>query len=384
MREIRAKSVNIGVVNAGQCGTQKGGQPMQITLTSILLPKRGCMAIELEELETDESCATLKAPFPWFGGKSRVAPMVWERFGDVANYVEPFFGSGAVLLGRPTPPRIETVNDLDGFVANFWRAVAADPEGVAHYADWPVNENDMHARHIWLVNERESLQARLDGAHDFYDARIAGWWAWGLCCWIGSGWCSGNGPWQSVEGKFVHLGDAGQGVNRQRVHLGDAGRGQGVHKDSGGLVAWMQSLAQRLRHVRVCSGDWSRVCGPTVTFKHGLTGVFLDPPYSAEAGRTDALYRMDDLSVAHDVRRWAIANGDNPLMRIALCGYDTEHAMPENWTAVQWKTSGGYGSQGSQGSLNAVREVIWFSPHCLTPTSHMNGHVGTLFDWSEP
>lgn len=43
----------------------------------------------------------LKAPFTWFGGKSRVARLVWERFGDPANYVEPFFGSGAILLGRP-------------------------------------------------------------------------------------------------------------------------------------------------------------------------------------------------------------------------------------------------------------------------------------------
>ncbi len=45
---------------------------------------------------------TLKAPFPWFGGKSKVASLVWERFGDVQNYVEPFFGSGAVLLNRKT------------------------------------------------------------------------------------------------------------------------------------------------------------------------------------------------------------------------------------------------------------------------------------------
>lgn len=43
----------------------------------------------------------LKAPFPWFGGKSKIANEVWRRFGDVPNYVEPFFGSGAVLLGRP-------------------------------------------------------------------------------------------------------------------------------------------------------------------------------------------------------------------------------------------------------------------------------------------
>lgn len=31
-----------------------------------------------------------KAPFPWFGGKSKVAAEVWRRFGDVTNYVEPF------------------------------------------------------------------------------------------------------------------------------------------------------------------------------------------------------------------------------------------------------------------------------------------------------
>ena len=42
----------------------------------------------------------LRAPFPYFGGKARAAPEVWRRFGDVKNYVEPFFGGGAVLLDR--------------------------------------------------------------------------------------------------------------------------------------------------------------------------------------------------------------------------------------------------------------------------------------------
>jgi REP element-mobilizing transposase RayT len=47
---------------------------------------------------------TLKAPFPYFGSKRAVASVVWERLGDCPNYVEPFFGSGAVLLGRPHWP----------------------------------------------------------------------------------------------------------------------------------------------------------------------------------------------------------------------------------------------------------------------------------------
>ena len=68
---------------------------------------------------------TLAAPFPYFGGKSLACETVWAALGDPENYVEPFFGSGAMLLSRPNVAGIETVNDLNGFVANFWRAVAA-------------------------------------------------------------------------------------------------------------------------------------------------------------------------------------------------------------------------------------------------------------------
>src|SRR5262245_35028869 len=101
-------------------------------------------------MERTMSTDILKAPFPYFGGKSRIAWLVWERFGHVQNYVEPFFGSGAVLLGCPWPGHTETVNDIDALLANFWRALAADPDAVAAHADWPVNEVDLHARHRYL------------------------------------------------------------------------------------------------------------------------------------------------------------------------------------------------------------------------------------------
>lgn len=92
-----------------------------------------------------------KPPFPWFGGKSKVAHLVWERFGDVPNYVEPFFGSGAVMFLRPHEPNTETVNDADCYLANFWRATKENPSEVAKHADNPVNEADLLARHKWLL-----------------------------------------------------------------------------------------------------------------------------------------------------------------------------------------------------------------------------------------
>ena len=289
-----------------------------------------------------------------------------------------------MLLNRPAPfDSVETVNDADGMIANFWRAVAAAPEEVARHADWPVNENDLHARHAWLVGQKDSLQARLEGDPEYFDPKIAGRWVWGCCCWIGSGWCGGKGPWQAVDmpdgtRQLVHLGNAGQGVNRQLVHLGDAGRGvnrQLVHLgDAGrgepqarteGIYLWMGELYARLRRVRVCCGDWSRVVGPTPTVKQGLTAVFLDPPYGKEDGRDLDLYRMDSGTLAADCRAWAIEHGDNPKLRIALCGYDG-FSMPADWTPLRWKANGGYGSQGNgRGRDNTAREVVWFSPRSL-------------------
>jgi len=343
----------------------------------------------------------LKSPFPYFGGKWKIAGQVWQRFGVVNNYVEPFFGSGAMLLCREGDFGTETVNDADGFVSNFWRALQADPDKVAHFADWPVNENDLHARHAWLVGQKDNVQARLEGDPDFYDAKVAGWWVWGMACWIGSGFCSGNGPWRVVDRQLVHVGNAGRGVNRKRVHVGNAGQGvnrkrerlggfaeTGVNVFAGlerkrpviagpaggnaplpgesALSEYLNELADRLRKVRVCCGDWSRVCGPSVTHKHGLTAVFLDPPYADTACRYENIYRIDSSTVAHAVREWAITEGENPLMRIALCGYEGEHVMPDTWDCASWDAGAGFGGQAKEGaSGNGKKERVWFSPHCL-------------------
>ena len=316
----------------------------------------------------------IKAPFPWFGGKSTVAAEVWERFGNVRNYVEPFAGSLAVLLGRPNPSGMETVNDKDAYLSNFWRALKTDPDAVADFADYPVNENDLHARHIWLVEQKETFRAKVEGDPHFYCAKTAGWWVWGVCTTIGGGWCSGNGPWSNVNGMMVKSERAGikrqipthrrQGINRIMPRDGKSG----VRTESD-LTAYLSTLASRFRDVRVCSGDWQRVLGPGVT-ANGIAGIFLDPPYSAEANRVPC-YAEEDFSVSHDVRAWCVLNGSNPLLRIALCGYageGHEDLLLYGWSEMPWKATGGYASLGTgRGKDNAGRERIWFSPACVRP-----------------
>jgi site-specific DNA-adenine methylase len=352
------------------------------------------LAIAFESARLSADVEVLRAPFVWFGGKRRVAREVWEALGDVDNYVEPFAGSLAVLLGRPHrlddgQRRAETVNDRDNYVSNFWRAVTYDPEAVAHYADWPVNECDLFARHLWLVNEgRAHLVANLEADPDWYDAKVAGWWVWGVNAWIGSGWCSGEGPWgrdgnagRGVNRKLPHLGDAGRGVNRQLPHLGNAGRAgyNNLAYRTAGVAAYFAELAARLRDVRVCCGDWSRVVTAGALSFGATAGVFLDPPYSGEV-RTRDLYASEDHDIGVDVRTWALRNGDDKRLRIVLAGYDLEHDahIPPAWRRFRYSQSASYqtaaqanGNTGNQ--ANRHREVLWLSPQCLDP-------YPTLFD----
>ena len=279
-------------------------------------------------------------------GKSRAAELIWSRLGPVANYVEPFAGSLAVLLGRPHPPKTETVNDLDCYLANFWRAIVHAPEETAQWADSPLNEADLHARHALLMAAKSEHRERMLSEPEYFDCKLAGWWVYGQCAWIGTGW--------TVEKsrKLPHLGDAGQGINRQLPHLGDAGQG---------ILDYFAGLSERLRRVRVACGNWDRVLGDSVTWRHGVTGIVFDPPYDeGEMGYAE------HSGLSSEVREWCLTNGSHKLLRIALCGLEGEHDLP-GWDCVPWKARGGYGGQRANGeNTNRKRERIWFSPHCLS------------------
>ena len=319
---------------------------------------------------------TLAAPFPYFGGKALACEAVWSALGDPENYVEPFAGSAAMLLGRPNIGKVETLNDADGFVANFWRAVSKDADEVARHTDWPTNEVDLFARNSWLVRQLPILLDQLHADPEFYDPRIAGWWCWGACNWIGSGWCSGTGPWvhdgerlvdsrqlphlsagQGVNRKLPHLGDAGQGVNRKLPHLGDAGRG-------GFIREWFAALQARMRDVRVAAGDWSRVVTESVTTRHGLTGVFLDPPYTK--GAMDYAAGGVGGELASAVRDWCASNGHDKRLRIVLCGHAGEHdaLLSQGWHTRRWTARKGYAAT-KEAVENSASETLWCSPNCV-------------------
>ncbi len=73
----------------------------------------------------------MKAIFKYPGSKWGIAQWIISHFPEHHSYLEPFFGSGAVLFNKPRS-NIETVNDLDGNVVNLFECIKRDPEKLAH------------------------------------------------------------------------------------------------------------------------------------------------------------------------------------------------------------------------------------------------------------
>ena len=292
----------------------------------------------------------LAAPFPYFGGKRRAAPLIWKALGDPSGYVEPFAGSAAVLLARPpfNGRRTETLNDADGWLVNTWRAIGLKPDEVAAAAFGPVTEIDYHARLAWLNERRnDGLVSWLEGDPLNCDARAAGWWLYVMACGIGDPF--GGGPWKVIDGRLTDT--------RELPHLGDAGQG---------VTDYMRQLAHRIKAVRITCGSWERVTKPSVTRAgskgDGARAVLLDPPYST-SGDLYAASASDTGQISAQVREWCKTEAGG--MRVIVCGFDTEHdeLIDHGWTVAEGKSGGGagYNKDGAAGR----RERLWMSPACL-------------------
>jgi len=316
-----------------------------------------------------------------------------------------------------------------------------------YFADGVLVHNcDLHARHRWLVlsDDATRWRERMKADPDHFDAKVAGWWCWGLCCWIGSGWCAGGTEWDQrmvldagrgvhpahlasklrINGTSKRLGmgvhskgqsqqipdmapgkgvDALAGVLREgRPQLADAyDVGRGVNSEGAlgtcearraWLTDWFARLADRLRLVRVCCGDWSRVCSsPSTTTRLGVTGVFLDPPYpitqkgrGKKKSRDGSLYASDAAggteALRDEVLAWCrVAGADRKLMRIVVAGYENDGyealVRDHGWREEAWKAQGGYGNRTDGGKANAARERLWLSPGCRAEETLFTGQT---------
>lgn len=279
----------------------------------------------------------LRSPIIWFGGKglmvSRLLPLVPPH----RQYVE-VFGGGASMLFAKTPAPVETYNDLDEGLVNFYR-VLRDPEMFGRFY-----------HHVTLTpysrNEYAVSLAALDAASDPIDRA----YHWYVVC------------------RFSFGGHFGQSFG---TTIDTSTRGMASRCSSWlSILEMLPSLHERMMRVQIESQPFD-----TILSRYDTPGTFayLDPPYIL-ATRSSGGYahEMSD----DDHRRLVARLLDYPAM-VMLSGY--RHAIYAPLEAAGWQRqdfhtacmcAGRTRASGLRGAGSALGkhprvESVWRNPACV-------------------
>ena len=238
----------------------------------------------------------MKAIAKYPGSKWGIADWIIGHFPKHHSYLEPYFGSGAVLFNKPRS-NIETVNDLDGNVVNLFEWIKHDPERLAHEIYFTPYSRQVYEDTFATVAE-DSLQK----AVNFY-IRLQ----------MGHGF--------RTNGEKVGWKNDVQG--RERAYAA---------KDWCGLPDKIMQAAERLRGVQI-------ECRPAAEviqrFNSHKVLIYADPPYVLST-RHGKQYRceMDDkdhqglLDVLMDHKGPVLLSGyDNALYNDRLQGWSREETV---------------------------------------------------------
>jgi DNA adenine methylase len=276
----------------------------------------------------------MRTPLTYYGGKQKLADSIVSLMPPHKVYLEPFVGGGAVLFRKPRASR-ETVNDIDGAVVAFWRALRNQPQSLARGL-----ELTPYAREEWRacfegladvdVDDLERARRLITAIDQSYSRSGDSWSPPSLLPDRRGRWQPGS--WDNLPTKIV-------------------------------------AAADRLRGVAVEHCD---ALGMLPRWDIPETVIYCDPPYTGEhrinTERTRG-YRYDDhpdlwpqlieclLAIEHAA--------------VLLSGYPcdaTDQLVAADWTSVPL-----YARRHSQTRLNSVGsmapETIWLSP--TTPSSSL-------------
>ncbi len=185
------------------------------------------------------------------GSKWSMASWIISHMPDHKTYLEPFFGSGAVLFNKSKSP-IETVNDLDSSVVNLFKVIRDNPEELAY-----------KIRFTPLSREEYYLSYEKPTGEDVEDAR-----RFLVRCWqaIG-GKTSDKTGWRSLI----------------------SSNGPDTAKDWGRLPDKLLMVTNRLKQIQIENQPAGKLIE---RYKRSDVLIYADPPYILET-RTKRHYKHE-------------------------------------------------------------------------------------------
>jgi DNA adenine methylase len=149
------------------------------------------------------------------GSKWMLANWIIRHMPKHQIYLEPFFGSGAILFNKK-PSKTETINDIDGNVTNLFRVIREQPEELARLVYFTPWARDEYIPFLTSHNDSESF---IKTDNDLEDARrflVRCWMAFNGATSDRTGWASDvagkerSGPtrrWNRVPEQIIRVAD---------------------------------------------------------------------------------------------------------------------------------------------------------------------------------
>lgn len=269
----------------------------------------------------------MKAVLRYPGSKWNITPQIIRLMPKHHSYLEPFFGSGAVLFNKK-PSDIETVNDLDLDVVNLFQCIREDPERLSRL----IIATPYSRKEYDDTYEVSEVADSYEKARRFL-----------IRCWQGYGY--------RTNGQKVGWKNDVQG--RERAY---------ALKKWYCLPEQIYQAAERLRMVQI-------ECRPALElierFDYENVFMYLDPPYVLET-RSQKQYKHEMTDTDHEEMLKMLLQSKAKIM---ISGYESE-MYDEYLSGWKKKTF----ASCAEGGLPR-KEVVWMN---YIAESQM-----TIFDYPE-
>jgi DNA adenine methylase len=256
----------------------------------------------------------MKSILRYPGSKWNLADKISQLLPEHKTYLEPYFGSGAVLFTK-TPSAIETVNDLNDDVVNFFRVIKQDPEALAEKIYLTPYSRKVYDD-AWKIRPENEI----DKALNFV---IRSFMSYGFRPTEKSGWKN------NVNG-------------RERAY---------AVKCWNDLPKLIQEVTLRLKQVQI-------ECRPAIEliekYSRDNVSMYVDPPYVLSTRRRKQ-YSVEMEDKDHEELLDAL---NNSKAKILLSGYDSDlyNKRLKNWERIEFSATAEKGLPRT--------EILWvnFSP----------------------
>ncbi|MDE7424387.1 MAG: DNA adenine methylase [Lachnospiraceae bacterium] len=264
------------------------------------------------------------------GSKWNIAKQIVNMIPKHHSYIEPFFGSGAVLFNK-SPSDIETINDLDRDVVNLFRCIREDSEKLARLVAATPFSREMYDSSFKI--DIFEIMAPDEPYHKALRFLIK--------CWQGHGF--------RTNGYKVGWKNDVQGREKSYA-LWNWYR----------LPEWIIEIAERLRTVQIENRPAIEVIK---RFNYSNVFMYLDPPYLLKT-RSGKQYKHEMSDGEHEELLETVLQSE---AKIIISGYESDmyNDYLKNWNKAYFTSCAEH---------NGTRqEVIWMN---YEPEKQLN-----LFDF---